>query len=303
LEVSTAFPLKPFKMNSLKQVIITAFIKVSSDPMYAGREYASADAARDDFIKALIAELFPECPDCVLPSAVQASEVVVVEEADGGGPKVETLPERVAKRKLSKEEKEAEKKAKEEAKKAKEEAKEAEKKAKEETKEKKKPGPKPKAVVEAPVEVPAAAPVEVPVAEAPVKEKKKPGPKPKVKADGPVNLEKLNPTQTKKLKSIAEELKVEADKKAFHDYLNSLPKEEYDAKTFDDHARAYLTPVRVVEEPVLTKCARVEWPEGSGVTYLVDPETKKVYKPNGSVNEYKGDAGMLEFEGLEIPAA
>ena len=254
-------------MNSLKQVIVSAVIKVSSDPMYATREYASSDAAREDFIKALIAELFPECPECVLPSAVQASEVVVVE----------TLPERVAKRKLSKEEKEAEKKAKEEA------------------KEKKKPGPKPKAV-EPPV-------AEAPVAEAPVKEKKKPGPKPKVKADGPLNLEKLNPTQTKKLKSIAEELKVEADKKAFHDYLNSLPKEEYDAKTFDDHARVYLTPVQVVEEPVLTKCARMEWPEGSGVTYLVDPETKKVYKPNGSVNEHVGHVGMLEFAGLEIPTA
>ncbi len=283
------------KMNSLKQVIINAVVKVSSDPMYAGREYASSDDARDDFIKALIAELFPECPDCVLPSAVQASEVVVVvaEEKDGGGPKVETLPERVAKRKLNKEEKEAEKKAKEEDK-------EAEKKAKEEAKAAKAEAKKPKAaavVVEAPVAAPAA--------EAPVKEKKKPGPKPKVKAptDGPVNLEKLNPTQTKKLKSIAEELKVEADKKAFHDYLNSLPKSEYDAKTFDDHARAFLTPAPVAEEPVLTKCARVEWPEGSGVTYLVDPETQKIYKPNGSVNEHVGHVGMLEFEGLEIPVA
>jgi hypothetical protein len=35
----------------------------------------------------------------------------------------------------------------------------------------------------------------------------------------------------------------------------------------------------------------------------VDPETQKVYKPNGSVNEYKGDVGMLDFEGLKIPTA
>ena len=270
-------------MTSLKQIIVNAILKVSSDPMYAGRTYALPEDARDDFIKALIAELFPECPDYMVPSAVQASEVAVVEqvaeqvaeqEKDGGGPVAGT------KRKLSKEEKEEAKKAKEAEKKAKEEAKEAEKKAKEEAKKAK--------------------------AEAPAEEKKKPGPKPKpkVETDGPINLEKLNPTQTKKLKTIAEELKVDADKKAFHTYINSLPKAEYDAKTFDDHVRAFLQPTQAApEEPVLTKCARVEWPEGSGTVYLVDPETQKVYAPRGNINEYVGHVGMLEFEGLEIPDA
>jgi len=51
------------KMSStLKQVIVNAIHKVSSDPAYAGREYATADAAREDFVKALIEMLFPENP-------------------------------------------------------------------------------------------------------------------------------------------------------------------------------------------------------------------------------------------------
>ena len=276
-------------MNSLKQVIVNAVVKVTTDPLYAAREYATSQDARADFIKALIAELFPECPDCVLPSAVHASEVVVVvEEVDGGGP-VKEKKKRAPKKK---EEAVAEAETKQEAVVPAVVIAEAEP----EKKEKKKPGPKPKAKAAEP----AAAGAEQPAAEEPVKEKKKPGPKPKPKAEGPVNLEKLNPTQTKKLKSIADELKVEADKKAFHEYLNSLPKEEYDAKTFDDHARAFLAPAPAAEEPVLTKCAKVEW---KGTVYLVDPETKKVYAPRGTINEHVGHVGMLEFEGLEIPTA
>lgn len=252
-------------MNSLKQVIINAVIKVSADPLYAHREYASPDDARGDFIKALIAELFPECPDCVLPSAAQASEV-----SDGGGPVAK--PAKEPKKRAPKKETvvEAEPKAEVAA-------------GAELGKEPKKRAPKKEAAAGA----------------EPGKEKKKPGPKPKAKPEGPVNLEKLNPTQTKKLKSIADELKGEVDKKAFHEYLNSLPKEEYDAKTFDDHARTFLAPpAPVAEEPVLTKCAKVEW---QGAVYLVDPETQKIYAPRGSINEHVGHVGMLEFAGLEIP--
>jgi len=48
--------------STLKNVIVSAILKVSSDPAYAGREYASPDAAREDFTKALIELLFPENP-------------------------------------------------------------------------------------------------------------------------------------------------------------------------------------------------------------------------------------------------
>ncbi len=111
-------------MSSIKQVIIAAINKVSSAPEYAGREYATAEDAREDFIRALIAELFPES------EAASTQEVVVPVSQ-------QTLPERVAERKATKEEKAAAKAAKEAAKaekaaakEAKAAAKEAEKKAK-----------------------------------------------------------------------------------------------------------------------------------------------------------------------------
>jgi hypothetical protein len=240
-------------MNSLKQVIVNAVIKVTTDPVYLGREYPTSEDARDDFIKALIAELFPECPDCVLPSAVQAS-VVVAEEKDGGG---------------------------------------------EPAKEKKKRTPKAKK--DAPAAAGAAEPVAQPVAE-PVVEKKKPGRKPKV-VEGSHNLDKWNPSQTNLFKALTKELKVEGDKKAFQEHVNAMSKEEFDGSTFEEHLRRFLTPKPAADDgAILTKCARVEWPEGSGKTYLVDPETQKVYEPSGDVNKHVGHVGMLEFEGLEIPA-
>lgn len=48
--------------SALKQVIVNAIAKVSTDPVYAGREYANPEEARHDFTKALIEVLFPENP-------------------------------------------------------------------------------------------------------------------------------------------------------------------------------------------------------------------------------------------------
>lgn len=258
------------KMNSLKQVIVTAIVKVSEDPKYGAREYATSEDARRDFIMALIAELFPECPDCVLPGTP-----VPEQQADGGGPKAETLPERVAKRKATKEEKEAEKAAKEAEKKAKEEAKEAEKKAKEEA----------KAAKEKEKEKPAAP------------AKKRAAPKPK--AEGAVNHpKKLNKTEENKVKKIAKELKVEGEGDVLA-YLNGLTAEEYAAKTFDEHVRTFLTPKETA--PVETVTKRGLLVEFKGKDYWVDPETKKIYATNGPVDEHVGHVGMLEFEEMEIP--
>jgi len=256
-------------MNSLKQVIVNAVIKVSEDPLFTGREYATSEAARSDFIKALIAELFPECPDCVLPSAVHASE-----EKDGGG---DPAPAKETKKRAPKT------KSKQPAAAG---SGEPEKKEEEPVKEKKKPGPKPKAAAAGSGD------------EAPA-EKKKAGRKPKPVAEGPVNLEKFNPTQQKKFKAVADELKVEGDKKAFHDYLNGLSKEDYDAKTFEEHARTFLSPPETTAE-TLSKCTRVEWPEGSGKVYFVDPETMKIYETQGNVDVVVGHVGMLEF--AEMPS-
>ncbi len=254
------------KMNSLKQVIVNAVVKVSTDPVYKGREYETPEEARLDFIKALIAELFPECPECVLPSTVQVSE------ADGGGPKAE--PEKPKKKRAPKAEAPAAAGA-----------------AAEAPVEKKKAGRKPKA------EAPAAAGA---AAETPV-EKKKGGRKPKAVAEGDLNLPKWNPSDTNRFKAIAKEMKVDVDKKAFQDYVNAMSKEEFNTKTLDEHIREHLSS-RARNDIVhdLTKCARVEW---QGTEYLVDPVTKKVYRPDGDVNTHVGHVGMLEFDGLEIPSA
>ena len=202
--------------SSLKQTIVDAVMRVTTDPKYSNRSYETPEAARDDFIKGLIAELFPESPEVVFPSPKQEEQQV----------EIPVLEEAMAK--LSLEEK--------------------------------------------------------------PKEKKKPGPKPKPKPEGPINIEKLNPTQTKKLKAASEG----ADKKQFLAYLNGLTPEEFDNKKFEDHINDFLTP-----KPKTAQLELIEV-EFGGEEYLVDPNTKKVYKENGSVCEHVGDVGLAKFADMEI---
>lgn len=58
-------------MNSLKQTIVNAVLRVIADPQYKDRDYSTPQEARDDFVKALIAELFPESPEMPNPTAVE----------------------------------------------------------------------------------------------------------------------------------------------------------------------------------------------------------------------------------------
>jgi hypothetical protein len=197
--------------SSLKQTIVDAALRVFHDPKYAEIEFKTAQVAREEFVKALIAELFPESPD--MPNKKEEVEIPMLEEAMAN---------------LSIEDK--------------------------------------------------------------PKEKKKPGPKPKPKPEGPVNIEKLNPTQTKKLKAASEG----ADKKAFLAYLNGLSQEEFDNKKFEDHINDFLTPK---PKTVETELLEVEFEDE---TYLVDPNTKKVYKENGPVCEHVGDVGLAKFADMEI---
>lgn len=68
-------------MSSLKQTIINAVLKVTSDPKYEGKQYETPEAARDDFAKALIAELFPESPEMPTQTKTESVEMPVLEEA------------------------------------------------------------------------------------------------------------------------------------------------------------------------------------------------------------------------------
>ncbi len=266
-------------MNSLKQVIINAVVKVSEDPKYEGLTYATPGEARRDFIKALIAELFPECPDCMLPEDEHSPAVVVVAEVDGGGEPAKEKKKRAPKKK------------------AEAPVEEVEAPVAEAAPEKKKRAPKKKE--EAPVAEVAVVEVPAAVAEAaPEKEKKKRAPK--AKAEGAVNHpKKLNKTEENKVKGIAKELKVEAKDEDVLAYLNGLSAEEYAAKSFDEHVRTFLSPKETaVAETVAKRGLLVEFKDKD---YWVDPETKKVYATSGPVDEHIGDVGMLEFEEMEIP--
>jgi hypothetical protein len=291
-------------MNSLKQVIINAVSKVSTDPAYGAREYASPAEARDDFIRTLIAELFPESPEFMLPSAVHASEVTVgvevkekkkrapkkKEEAAAAGPVegwggeevvVPAVPEVKEKKKRAPKKKE-----------------DAPATSAEESdggsvpvavEEKKKRAPKKK-------EETPAAPAEESVA---VEEKKKRAPKKKEEGAAVNHPKKLNKTEENKVKSVAKELKVEADETKVLEYLNGLSAEDYAATSFEGHVRAFLAPKEVnAEEKVAKRGMLVEF---KGVDYWISPDTKKVYATTGSVDEHVGHVGMLEFADMEIP--
>lgn len=75
-----------FKMASaiLKQTIVKAILKVAEEnPALNMDGQPSFEEARDDFIRCLMKELFPECPDVVLPT--DADKEVTI-------PKIETDP-------------------------------------------------------------------------------------------------------------------------------------------------------------------------------------------------------------------
>jgi hypothetical protein len=134
----------------------------------------------------------------------------------------------------------------------------------------------------------------------PIAAKKKPGPKPKAKVEGDINLEKLTPTHKKHIKTIAAELKVEANEKEFVIYANGMPAEEWGAKSLNDHIRDFLRP-EGAPAPVPKEFLTVEF---KGKEYLVDPATKFVYamtdEENVKSRDHIGDVGLLEFKEMEI---
>jgi glucan-binding YG repeat protein len=293
-------------MNSIKQVIVNAVYKVSEDPQYANKDYPTPQDARADFIKSLIAELFPDNPS--VPESTYVAPVAVAE-------KKKRAPK-------AKKEEEAEVKV--------EVPVVAEAKA-EEPKEKKKRAPKAKKVAELTTdmkheEVVAEVKAEVKVEEVKAevkaeevkpeepKEKKKRAPKAKKeeteevkeekkpkttkKEEKPKHVEKLSPTDTKKLKAIADEAKQEFDKKAVLAYLNGLEKETLDSKTLEEHAREFYVPKETIVEKELL-CV-----DFKGEEYYVDTDTTpmKVYKSEGEVDKLVGHVGALEFADMVVPS-
>lgn len=135
--------------------------------------------------------------------------------------------------------------------------------------------------------------------------------KPRAKKEkAPVRLDKLTATQTKQFKKMADEFKVEVDKKVFLEHVNALPEEDYAAHTLEEHMKAFLhsrtggvaapppppTPEPEAEEEL--ECVEVEF---EGATYYVNPEDKKIYKEENGAHVFVGYAGMAAFEKLILP--
>ena len=271
--------------SSLKQVIVQAIVKVSTDPAYAGQEYTTPEAAREDFTKALLAELFPENPS-----------VPVVKEKKKPGPKPKVTPAPPSPDSLAppaEPEKEKEKKVRapmsEEAK----AAMVAKRKATMEAKKAVEPATPPKETPALPPSPP----------KAPKKAKKPAEPTPA----GPVNLDKFTPTQKKKVKEIAGET---VDVKDVLSYLNGLSNAAFHDKKLEDHFRDYaasLKPAEPEPEPEQeTQTQEVDLVEVDfeGTTYAVNPETKRVYTVDENGNaEPVGYVGMAKFADMVLEDA
>lgn len=262
-------------MSSLKQVIYNALYKIATPDKGAVEVvYETPEAARDDFIAKVMAELFPEDSSVVtVPTVVEKTpkktnspkkspEEKVAEKEAKEAAKAAKAAEKEAKEaaekaekpakspKKSPEEKAAEKEAAKVAKEAEKEAakaakaaeKEAAKAAKAAEKEAAKAAKAPKSPA-AEVPLPASpAPAAEPAK--PVKQRVKPGPKPKPVIEG-ANIQKIDPTWRKHLKAAAKTAGKEHSKEMEAElltFLNGMDKAAFDGAKAEEHVRAFLTP-------------------------------------------------------------
>ncbi len=312
-----------FKMSSIKQLIVNAIIKVSAANPALDREgEPTAEQARDDFIKLLLAELFPEDPavpvatpkktkktkakkDAVETLVAPAPEAVVapaVEPAQETA--VPTAPEAPAETPSKKKRAPMTEEAKA-AMKAKREATLAAKKAA--AGQPVSPAPE-ASVLETSGSNAAAGAGPAPEAAAePVKEKKPRKPKAEKPAED-ANLAKIDPTWRKHLKHAdkdhAKELEPELLK-----FLNALSKDDFNAKKAEEHVADFIasrvTKAAESDGKVEADLIVVDF---NGKEYFVNPETKRVYEGEGTCDaegnwtNYKGVGyvGMAAFADMTI---
>jgi hypothetical protein len=299
-------------MSSIKQVIVNAIMRIATpDPAVEPAVYESAEAARDDFVKKLLAELFPENPGTEMPP-VKVKKPRAKKAAEAA---VDQLTDSLAAMSVA-EPAVAEEKP---AKKPRAKKPQAEKPAEEgsnaaavpppaEEKPAKKPRAK-KAKAEAPVAVPAADgsnAAAVPPAE------EKPAKKPRAKKAEAGEAVKLTAAQVTKAKEIAKTVGVEFDKKAFLMWMGQLTEEER-REPLEVMVRAYLSPVASSAAPapspkevvdVGQECVAVEF---DGEEYWVNPVTRVVFKTEikpdgkGEVDIKVGMVGLAKFEHMVVP--
>jgi hypothetical protein len=318
-----------FKMSSIKQLIVNAIMKVSeSNPAFDREGGPTAEEARDNFIKLLLAELFPE--DSSVPVVVQP---VVAEPAASPGRKKRApmSDEAKAAMKAKREATIAAKKTTAEPVVVSEtEVAPAEPASAESSPGRKKRAPmsdEAKAIMKAKREATIAAkknvspPPEVAVVEPtgsnaaaggvsapePVKDKKPRKPKAEKPAED-ANLAKVDPTWRKHLKKAdkdhAKELEPELLK-----YLNAFSKDAFNAKKSEEHVADFVASrVSKAAESDGKVEADLNVVEFEGKEYFVNPETKRVYVGEGTCDEdgqwtnYKGVGyvGMAAFADMTV---
>ena len=265
--------LQSVKMSSIKQLIVNAIIKVSAANPALDREgEPTAEQARDDFIRALLAELFPEDP--AMPALPQQAEPPKPTEEPETGKK---------KRAPMSEEAKAAAKAKREAKKAQEVS--------------------PPVLETAGSNAAAGAGGSAEPAPEPAKEKKPRKPKADKPAEG-ANLAKIDPTWRKHLKNADKEHAKELEPELLK-YLNGLSKEEFDAKKAEEHVADFVASRKPDDGKVEAELSVVEF---NGKEYYVNPETKRVYEGEGECDaegnwtSYKGVGyvGMAAFAEMKM---
>lgn len=298
-------------MSSIKQLIVNAIIKVSCDsPPLEGEGSPSAIEARDDFIRLLLIELFPEDPSVpvAVPKKTKKTKDVPAKKTTSVVVKKvevvpEVLPEAVAQESPGKKKRSPLSDEAKAAMKAKRAATMAAKKA---------VSPAlPESVVDAST---AAVPESVPVLASPVKEKKEK--KEKKAKEG--NLPKIDATWRKHLRNADKEHGKEHET-VLVTYLNGLSKEDFNAKKAEEHVLDFLRTLVVPVVPVTVATvdipkeddrveADLETVEFEGKEYFVNSETKIVYEGEGEFEEetgwtnYKrvGCVGMAAFAEMAL---
>lgn len=272
---------------AIRQIITKAVTEVESES-----RSRTEPLSGNEFLTALFAKLFPSEVEIVMkteaaPAEPQAVEVPVVAAAPAAPVKEKKKPG--PKPKLDENGNPLPKKPRAKKAKTTESAPTSEPESENEA------APAPPATPEKPAEP-------KPEAEAPAAPVKKPRAK---KEKGPVNKDKLTPTETKQLKKLLEEAKVEADKKDFLAYLNGLTAEEYGPKTLEDHIKDFIKTRQggvAAPAPVEEKELDVVEIDLDGKTYYADKDSR-VYREEGGSYVFAGYVGMSAFANEGFVAA
>jgi len=275
-------------MSSLKQLIFNALMKCATvNPDVPAPEFATAEEARDEFIRMMMVELFPEDPSVPVESpgrkkrgpmseeakvAMKAKRDATVAAKKGDSPVAAPVVEE--KPKAEEKPKKAKKVKAEPVAEAKVEPVVDEEKPKAEEKPKK--AKKVKAEADAKPET---------------VEEEKPKKAKKVKPAEDANLAKVDPTWRKHLKKAAGDKHSKEQEAELLTYLNGLTKEEFDSKKAEEHVKTFLgAPAVAVEVKKADEKvdADLEVVEFNGKEYFVNPETKRVYEGEGEYDEEVG---------------